>query len=99
MIFNKLRNKQIWKRIFIERLTEPIHLNLLSLFVNIFGSLKSKINFDLVVRQQHAYGLLFACEEAARRKLQSFTAIEFGVASGGGAIKPCKHREEIREDI
>ena len=84
MIFKKLLNKQIWQRIFIERLTEPIHLNIFSIFVNIFGSIKSKINFDLIVRQQHAYGLLFACEEAARRNLHSFTAIEFGVASGGG---------------
>jgi hypothetical protein len=82
----KLFNKQIWKRIFYERLTEPLHLNILSIFVFLLGGIKQKINFDLVLRQQHAYGLLAACEQALRRGLSSITVIEFGVASGTGLM-------------
>jgi hypothetical protein len=86
MFLKKIKQAKILKRIWIERLSEPIHLNICSLFVAIFGSVKSKIDFDLIVRQQHAYGLQFACEQAVRQNLKSFVAIEFGVASGGGLL-------------
>jgi hypothetical protein len=82
----KLKNTNILKRIWIERLSEPIHLNIISLFVAIFGSIKNKIDFDLVIRQHHAYGLQFACKQAISQNLKSFTAIEFGVASGAGLM-------------
>ncbi|MDB5017691.1 MAG: hypothetical protein JWQ84_2523 [Mucilaginibacter sp.] len=82
----KLKNINILKRIWIERLSEPIHLNIISLFVAAFGSIKSKIDFDLVIRQHHAYGLQFACKQAVSQNLKSFTAIEFGVASGAGLM-------------
>ncbi len=65
-ILKKLRHSYIWKRIFIERLTEPFHLNILSLFIFFFGTYKQKIKFDLIIRSQHAFGLLFAAENAKK---------------------------------
>ena len=75
----------ILKRILIERLTEPLHLNLLSLGAA-FGSYRSKIAFDLVVRQQHAHGLLRAADDARARGLGRVTVVEMGVGSGAGLL-------------
>src|SRR4051812_41346524 len=51
LLKNKLGQRQKWRRILQERLTEPVHLNLLSLFVLLFGSYRAKIAWDLVIRQ------------------------------------------------
>ena len=80
----KLKNLYIWKRIFVERLSEPIHLNILSLFVYVFGSFRQKIDFDLVLRSQHAYPLLKAADHAVSNGKKRVTVIEFGVANGAG---------------
>jgi hypothetical protein len=80
----KFTNLYIWKRVFVERLSEPIHLNILSLFVYIFGSFRQKIDFDLVLRSQHAFALLKAADDAARYGKKRVTVIEFGVANGAG---------------
>lgn len=82
----KLRKKHIWERILRERLAEPLHMNFLSLFVALFGSFRSKVYFDLVVRPQHAYALLKAADTAKDLGIGRFTAIEFGVASGAGLL-------------
>ncbi len=64
----------LWKRalqrgklhkILVERLTEPLHVNVASLFVAAFGDMRSKINFDLVIRQQYAYPILRAADFAS----------------------------------
>ena len=86
IILKKLTKPHIWKRIAIERLTEPLHLNLASLFVAIFGSFRAKVAFDLVVRQHTAYCLLRCADQARARGLYSVTVIEFGVASGAGLL-------------
>ena len=80
----KLKHSYIWKRIFIERLTEALHLNILSIFLYFFGSLRSKIAFDLVLRQYHAYALLEAADLAKSHNKNEVTVIEFGVANGAG---------------
>lgn len=80
----KLIKPYIWKRIFYERLSEPIHLNLLSLFVIIFGSFRLKVAFDLVLRSQHAYALLKAADDAKKIGIERVSVIEFGVANGAG---------------
>ena len=85
-IIKKIKYKYIWKRIFVERFTEPLHLNLISFFVWLFGSYRSKIDFDLIIRQQHAYGLLQAADRALKLGFRSVTVIEFGVASGAGIM-------------
>ena len=90
MFLKKLLRGYIWKRIFFERLTEPLHLNLLSFWVMVFGSFRAKVEFDLVLRCQHAYSLLKAADRAKGLGLESVTVIEFGVAAGAGLMNLAK---------
>jgi len=84
--YKRLLEPRIWRKIWYERLTEPLHLNLLSLFVLAFGSFRSKVNFDLVVRQYYAYGILRSAEWAMAQGVREMTIIEFGVAEGTGLV-------------
>lgn len=88
-IARRLRQRHIWERIFRERLSEPLHLNLLSIPVALVGSTRAKIYFDLLIRQHHAYGLLRAADTARELGVSSVTAIEFGVANGAGLLNIC----------
>jgi len=72
-----------------------LHLNLLSLFVAAFGSVRAKIDFDLLVRQQHAFGLLSAADTALVAGQKRVTVIEFGVANGAGLLNLCVLAEKI----
>lgn len=85
-LLHRLRKREKWKKIFVERLTEPLHLNMLSAFVAVFGSFRAKVAFDLVVRQQYAFPILKAADLAARLGLRRITVIEFGVATGAGLL-------------
>jgi hypothetical protein len=76
-------------RVLYERLPEPLHLNILSVFVALFGNYKMKIACDLVVRQQYAFSLLKTAELAMAQGLKSVTVIEFGVAAGAGLVNIC----------
>jgi hypothetical protein len=76
----------IWRRIFYERLTEPIHLNIVSLFVALFGSFRTKVDFDLVIRAHFAYSVLKCGDEAKRLGIKEVTLMEFGVAAGAGVL-------------
>jgi len=93
MFFQKLLSGRSWRRIVYERLTEPIHLNLVSIPVAVFGSYRAKVNFDLVVRQPYAWGLLRAADFANLSGIKSFTAIEFGVGPGTGLMNLAKLAE------
>jgi len=98
MLLKKIKRLYILKRIFLERLSEPLHLNFLSIFVYLFGSYRLKIYFDLVIRQQHAFGLQYATEKAVKNGIKKLTIIEFGVANGAGLInisKICKRLNKI----
>lgn len=86
MLRRKLAKRRVWRRIFIERLTEPLHLNLLSVPVLAFGSLRSKIAWDLVVRQQYAFGVLEAVDIARANGASAITLVEIGVSSGAGLL-------------
>jgi hypothetical protein len=88
-LWNKLWLPRIWERVLRERLAEPLHLNLLSLPVALFGSLETKIYFDLVLRQSHAFSLLEAARLAKTAGLSAFVAVEFGVAAGAGLMNLC----------
>jgi hypothetical protein len=79
-----------FRKIFIERLTEPMHLNFLSVFVAILGSYRSKVAFDLVIRQQYAFPILHAADLAVKHGIRSVTLMEFGVASGAGLLNMCQ---------
>jgi hypothetical protein len=82
----KLKNRYIWQRIFYERLSEPLHLNLLSLGVALFGSFRMKVAYDLVIRHNHAYAILAAADLARELRLRRVTLVEFGVAAGAGLL-------------
>jgi hypothetical protein len=82
-------------RVLYERLPEPLHLNILSIFVALFGNYKMKIACDLVVRQQYAFSLLKTAELAMAQGLKSVTVIEFGVAAGAGLVNICNISRKI----
>jgi hypothetical protein len=82
-------------RVLYERLPEPLHLNILSVFVALFGNYKMKIACDLVVRQQYAFSLLKTAELAVAQGLKSVTVIEFGVAAGAGLVNICDISQNI----
>lgn len=96
MLLRKLANQHSARdRILRERLTEPLHMNLASLFVAAFGSLRAKVACDLVNRPHYAYGLLAAADQAKEAGIDAITAVEFGVAAGEGLLNLCKVAERV----
>lgn len=89
-VLRRLLQRDKLERVFVERLTEPLHLNVLAAFVWLFGSFRMKVAFDLVVRQQYAFPILHVAERAREFGKQGVTIIEFGVASGAGLLNMCK---------
>ena len=96
-ILRKLRHGYIWRRIFLERLTEPLHLNFIALLVAIFGGFRAKVAFDLVVRQNHAFALLKAADYAKDLGISRITSIEFGVANGAGLMNICSICQRVTD--
>ena len=94
-LLKRLSQRRIWRQVALERLSEPLHLNLASMFVAAFGSLRMKIFYDLCVRPQHAYGLLNAADAAIEGGHKRTTVIEFGVADGAGLINICELGKRI----
>lgn len=94
----KLKKRHVWKRIFKERLCEPVHLNLLSIPVALFGSFRAKVEYDLVTRQQHAYGLLTAADMARESGYSAISALEFGVANGAGLLNMCEVARRVTKE-
>ena len=95
---SKLAKRRVWRRVFLERLTEPLHLNALSLLVLGFGSYRSKTAWDLVVRQPYAFGALEAADIALASGLSAVTLIEVGVASGGGLMNLASIAERVSKE-
>ena len=93
--WKKITQPSTWEKIFYERLTEPAHLNLLSLGVMAFGSFRQKVNFDLVLRHHAAFGLLKAADLARQHGIPEVQALEFGVAAGAGLINMARIAEKI----
>ena len=98
LLRSQLARRDIWRRAAVERLTEPLHLNMASAGVALFGGVRAKIAFDLLVRRQHAYGLLKAADEARARGLRELTVVELGVASGTGLLNICELGGRIGEE-
>jgi hypothetical protein len=93
----KLLQRRVWKKIFVERLTEPVHLNIAAGFVAIFGSFRSKVAWDMIVRPHYAYGVLHAADQAKQHGLRAVTVIETGVANGEGLFNLCDIAERVEE--
>ncbi len=92
----RLRLTTAWqRRLVFERLTEPIHLNLISLLAAAFGSFRTRVALDLVVRQQYAYPLLRAADAARELGLEAVTVVECGVAAGAGLLNICAISERV----
>jgi hypothetical protein len=94
---SQLRTPGAFERVSRERLSEPVHLNLLSVFVALFGNYRSKVYFDLAFRQYTAFNLLDAAERAASLGLRRFSALEFGVASGRGLLNICQNAAAVKK--
>ena len=94
-LFSNLVQRESLERFLRERLSEPLHLNLLSLPVALFGSTRSKVYFDLCARPHHAYGLLAAADRARGLGHERVTVIEFGVGSGAGLMNLCELGDRI----
>jgi hypothetical protein len=92
-VLRRLLQKEKLEKVFVERLTEPLHLNALSVLVALFGSYRMKVAFDLVVRQQYAFPILYAADAARRYGYKCVTLVELGVASGAGLLNMCRIAE------
>jgi hypothetical protein len=66
----KLSEPRIMRRVFIERLTEPLHLNFLALWVAVCGSFRQRVNFDLILRQHNTFAILSAANRARTQELK-----------------------------
>jgi hypothetical protein len=95
-LLRRLLQKGKLEKVFVERLTEPLHLNFLSLFVALFGSYRTRVAWDLVVRQQYAFPILYAAEAAKKYGYKKITIVELGVARGAGLINMCRIAERTR---
>ena len=94
--FRRLFRPGQLRKVLIERATEPIHLNLLSAIVALAGTYRAKVNFDLVVRQQYAFPILYAADQAKKYGYRTVTVIEFGVAGGAGLLNMCRIAERTQ---
>jgi hypothetical protein len=94
-LLKRLAKKRIWNRIYKERLSEPLHLNFISLFVYFFGSFRRKVFYDLILRQHHAYSILKAADQAKERGFDEIDILEFGVAHGSGLMNMIKIAERV----
>ena len=96
LLFHRLGSPGAWERVLRERLSEPVHLNLLSLFVWALGSWEAKVYCDLIFRQYTAFCILDAARRARALGLSGVTALEFGVATGAGLLNMCEAAEKAR---
>lgn len=97
-LWKKLLLGRIWKRIYVERLGEPLIYNIASLFVMLFGSTRSKIDYDCVPRHGYAYSIQAAADHAKYYGIKRLTLIEFGVAAGAGLMNMCWIAERITKE-
>jgi hypothetical protein len=85
-LLDKLKDVDFWERQLRDRLAEPLHLNLVSLFVQLFGSFRAKVAFDLVERRRYAFALLKAADYAKALGVPKIYVLEFGIAAGAGLV-------------
>ncbi|WP_323789480.1 hypothetical protein [Psychroserpens sp.] len=97
-LLKRLSQKNSWNKVFKQRLTEPFHLNVIALFVFVFGSFRKKVAYDLVIRPQHAYGLINAADQAKLRGFKDVTIVEFGVANGAGLMNLIAIAEKVTKE-
>ena len=84
-MYKKLFQPRIWKRIYLERLGEPLIYNIVAVFIFFFGSFRKKIEYDLISREPYDFGVdkAFSIVRGIEGK-KRLVLIEFGVAQGAG---------------
>lgn len=87
MLVNKPPGRALFEmrgKLFLEYLTQPLHVTAIAALVYLFGGLRAKVAFDLVRRREHAYAILQCATWALDQGIERVTIIECGVASGVG---------------
>ncbi|MET3908985.1 hypothetical protein ABID59_003331 [Bradyrhizobium sp. S3.3.6] len=97
-IWRKLAEPRIWKRLYVERLGEPLLYNIASVFVMAFGSTRQKIEYDCIPRNPYAYCILAAADHAKSYGIKRIAIMEFGVAAGGGLLNMCWIAERVTRE-
>jgi hypothetical protein len=97
-LLKRLGHAQQRRKVVVERLTEPLHVNIASAFVALFGGFRSKVDFDLVIRPQYAFPILRAADLAREWGYDKLTLLEFGVASGTGLLNICHIAERVTRE-
>lgn len=95
MFLKKIFQLRVFKRVLVERLAEPIHLNVFAIFVAIFGTFRAKVFCDLVFRQHNAYGILESAMLAKNMGHKGLSVIEFGVANAAGLCNMSKIANKV----
>src|ERR1700719_2122671 len=96
-LIKKLTKRQFWRHFGIERIPEPLHLNIASALIAVLGSFRAKVAFDLVSRRPIAFGLLQAADWARECGIGQITAIELGVANGAGLVNMCNIAAKVTQ--
>ncbi|MEO8174667.1 MAG: hypothetical protein ABI581_16345 [Sediminibacterium sp.] len=97
-MWKKILEPRMWRRIYIERMGEPLIYNIVSIFVMIFGSFRKRVAYDLIPRQPYAFSILAAADSAKANGINKITIIEFGVAAGAGLLNMCWIAERVTKE-
>jgi hypothetical protein len=98
LLWKKILQPRIWRRIYIERAGEPLIYNIASLFVLAFGSFRKRIEYDLVPRHPYAFCIQAAADQAKSFGIKKITLIEFGVAAGAGLMNMCWIADRVTKE-
>lgn len=86
MKLGDLLDHRFWETQLADRLGEPLHLNVASVFVKLFGGFRAKVAFDLLERRRYAMPLLQAADYAKELGIAKIYVLEFGIAAGAGPV-------------
>lgn len=86
MKIKDLFRHEFWEAPLADRLGEPLHLNVASVFVKLFGGFRAQVAFDLIERRRYAMPLLKAADYARELGIPKIYVLEFGVAAGAGLV-------------
>lgn len=97
-LWKKLIEPRILKRIYEERLGEPLIYNLASVWMMFFGSTRQKIEYDLIPRNAYSFCILKAADLAKESGADRVAILEFGVAAGAGLLNMCYIADKVTKE-
>lgn len=98
MNLKSLLRHEFWEAPLADRLGEPLHLNLASVLVKLFGGFRAQVAFDLIERRRYAMPLLKAADYAKELGIAKIYVLEFGVAAGAGLVNLAMLARRATED-